>query len=176
MPWTIRLAMIALGLVIVNRTIVAWATYSEDPLLLVPNALQILCCGYVMTGTVYSHRGAWQFGLLFAAFGLMAWMVAAVFLGFALTSREAGEFLGLGLTGREPGLSSLALPVVNAVSLFVVLSCYSMRSAKAYFDLICPKCGNPSEKPADLFFSRVKCTTCGHVWARSGEEGRSTKD
>ena len=105
----------------------------------------------VLQGMSLQHRLAWQWGRVLGLFGAVVGTVLAIFTFAAISGGYLPMWVGL-------------LQIVQVSLLYVIFFSLGQRSARIYFRLKCPQCGNLTNKAADFFFSKAKCRACEHVW------------
>lgn len=99
-------------------------------------------------GFLKGHRLAWQWGRIFP-------LIAGVGAGVAiLVPAIASHHLD------QKGWILLVIPVL----FFSIVVALGRPAARAYFRLICPKCGKPTWRAADFLFNKAKCKPCDFVW------------
>jgi hypothetical protein len=105
--------------------------------------------GLIIGGFLFGHRLAWQWGRVLGLF--YGTFLAIIFL-VAVNAGKAGQI---------PVLITTAVPSALLITMGALLG---IRSARAYFRLICPECRSAEAKADDFFFNRAKCKACGRVW------------
>lgn len=122
---------------------VRWqSTGSVSPWLVVRFAVGAV----LLAGFVRGSRLAWKWGRSLAAIGGVL-LLPALFVTMT----------------RSSSFNATLVLVFVACAWTIVLG-LSLPSARAYFGLVCPKCGAAAWRAADLRFSLVKCPRCGHLW------------
>jgi len=115
----------------------------------------IVVTGLVIGGLAVGNRFAWQAARVLA-------LVAGIFLSFtaAWVIRDAMY------TKQMPLLWPFARLIVQPVCLFTVIFSLQQRSARAFFRLICPKCGSAKWRTDNFLCTRVQCrgSDCRNEW------------
>jgi hypothetical protein len=105
----------------------------------------------VFVGILARKRFAWVWGRFLAGLQVLLNVYTAGVLGRAYQQGDAPL--------------ATVLVICFCFSLYVVMSIgLGQRSAKEYFQFVCPKCGVPTTKGLDLLYRRVSCRTCGGQW------------
>lgn len=98
----------------------------------------------LLLGFIKGHRLAWQWGRIFPVIGIAGGLLFMIIS----TKSFATNWIFLGLE-------------LVYITLVVALG---RPAARAYFKLICPKCGKPTWRAADFLFNKAKCKPCDFVW------------
>src|SRR5262249_14993645 len=103
---------------------------------------------------IAGHRLAWQWGRLI---GMLA---AVLYLLVTIVT------LSTGIEGAPPAARFIvaALAMIMSAGLVTIAVSFGTRSAKLYFDLRCPRCGEFTSSAADFFFNTAKCKKCDKRW------------
>jgi hypothetical protein len=109
----------------------------------------------VPIGIALRARLAWQGARILSGLEAIGCVVAAVIGTIGAGPKQLG--------GWDP-LALAAVFATKAACLTLAIFALGRTSAKLYFDLQCPYCGNFTSKSADLFFRSAKCRPCGAVW------------
>ena len=102
----------------------------------------------LLLGFFKGHRLAWQWGRIFPILGGLGIAIAILIPAIATHSLDAQGWIYLGVVG-------MCLSLATALG---------RSSARAYFGLICPKCGKPTRQAADFFFNKARCRSCDYTW------------
>jgi hypothetical protein len=108
-----------------------------------------ILAGLILFSLIRKNRIAWQYSRLIC-------LVTAVLVPLWMANKM--------MEGNAPTIGIvLLIPLVSGPALAVALS-LGRPSARSYFGLACPQCGSIKTKAGDLFFKKIKCKTCGHLW------------
>jgi hypothetical protein len=130
-------------LLLMNLLDVKYAPGTHDPAI-----GKAVLTGIVLLGLIRKNRIAWQYGRLIC-------FVTAVLVPF-LTSRH--------LEGNAGIIGLVLLVLLVSIPAFAIAISLGRPSARTYFGLACPQCGSVKTKAGDLFFKKIKCKVCGHLW------------
>jgi hypothetical protein len=111
----------------------------------------------ILAGIVTGHRLAWRWGrilTIFAAVIMSLSMVSSLMIDPAPFQQQPHFHIVLTLFSL----------VVVVGPLLVVFVAFGRPKARAFFGLICPRCGVPTNKADDFFFNKARCRKCGGVW------------
>jgi predicted Zn finger-like uncharacterized protein len=161
MPGSVIVAVIAMGAMLameltLSVLVLALGNLPPDRLgaLFGRMAVSVVLGGLVLWGLIVGHRLAWQWGRILGLLGAILLLLGGI----------------LSLTAGPPQNNSLAKFIIAGISLFVSACLFTIvfslasRSAKIYFALRCPECGNFTSAAADFFFNKAKCKKCGEIW------------
>ena len=151
-PTSVTVATVAVGVLLGLSVLGALGNLAQGAV--VPAVFQILIPGLVFAGVVKGHRLAWQWGRIVAM--LSAVLTPLASMAFYLGNKsDPHPFMGITL------IISTTFCVVLLLAVFFALG---RPSAKAFFGLVCPKCGQPTSKAADFFFNKARCRECDYTW------------
>jgi hypothetical protein len=149
MPWSVRIAAVAVALVVVvvlgALAVVAHAG-NVPRAQLAQLALYAAVFAVLLAGILARRRIAWLWGR-YLGFFLFAVAIAAVLAG----------------AGRLAPVQIAAIALGFAGPLLVASLALGRLSALAWFGLVCPGCDLPSTK-GDVLMRRVRCPRCGNAF------------
>ncbi len=108
----------------------------------ITTAIPGLVGALLLWGILVRNRLAWQWARLGA--GLRA------ILGTVAIAKNAADIL----SSESIGILLVIIPY------WTVVFSMGSKSAKTYFNLVCPSCGQLRGRAADFFFRRAKCGPC----------------
>jgi hypothetical protein len=114
------------------------------------NAFGLVISALIIVGFVRGHALAWQWGIVIPTL-----MVLLTVIGL------------LALMNGPFGSNPVVMAVVGAtLALYVSLPILlSMRPAKAFFGLECPRCHEVRTRAVSFLFTKRRCRSCGFEWA-----------
>lgn len=149
MPWSVRLAAVAVALVVVllGVGVVLVVRGPEQPWAQAAQlGLYAVLFGLLLAGILTRRRIAWLWGRFLGFF------VFAVALAGVLANAS-----------RLRGVEVAALVLGFAGPMLAVSLAFGRRSAKEWFRLVCPSCGTASSR-GDLLLRELRCPGCGETF------------
>ena len=109
----------------------------------------------ILWGMIVGNRLAWQWGRLLGV--LAAIVLTIVTLAAFSEVRKANSLTPALILG-------VGFPLLEAVCLYTIFFALGRPSAKRYFRLECPSCGQFTNTANDFLFAQAKCRACRKVW------------
>lgn len=148
MPWSVRIAVTALVLVVAAQAaMLLVAKAALDATIAAEGAFAALVFAALVTGLVRRSRLAWLWGRYLGLF-----MSAAIVAGVVIERR------------RIPGVGIAALLAALGLPLLAASIALARPSALQWFGLVCPSCGDAASRNADFLFRKARCRGCGNVF------------
>lgn len=172
MPMSVVIALVATGLMVLFSAVGGIGQISQGELP-VSSIFSLAIGVIILLGIAKGHRLAYQWGRILvglAAFFYTLGLVGGGFALFALANNPDG-LLGPGdpVVAQDIDLRTAILVGIAVLAGFVLLMwiiffSLGTKSARRYFQLVCPSCGHTKVKANDFFFNRGKCKRCGVIW------------
>jgi len=125
----------------------------------------------IIYGLAKGHRLAYQWGRILVLFSAVLYTIGGIFGAIgAVAIINRPELLTQ--EGMPPNaivtpsalLFGLAMLGATVAAMWTIFFSLGRPSARQYFRLICPQCGNKKVRAADFFFNKAKCKRCSVSW------------
>ncbi|WP_442484926.1 hypothetical protein [Aeoliella sp. SH292] len=171
MPTSVIVALVATGLMVLLSAIGSVGQLAAgEPA--IGSLISVVIGILILLGIAKGHRLAHQWGRILVGIGAVLYTLGAGFgvVGVMMIANNP-EILG---ADAPPELQNIDLRTAAMVGiaflfgfvllLWTIFFSLGTKSARRYFRLVCPSCGNTKVKANDFFFNRGKCKRCGVVW------------
>jgi hypothetical protein len=155
MPASMIVAITAMALIVALNVGLGILAALHDPAQLLRVAISGGLGALILLGLVFGHRLAWQWGRILGILAAVLLTLAAVLSFFGqrnirgpawVRTLEGGVFL------------------FQAICLYTIFFALGTPSARLFFRLRCPLCGEFTSTAADFFFNRALCKRCPKAW------------
>lgn len=144
-------AVISLGITIFSRIITGVLALLYGTASVLSVVISLVVAAVIFVGFIERFRLAWQWGRILGLLGA----ILLTFTGVALLVRVRDD----------PGvLLAGVLIATQGVPLFPMFFALGTRDARAYFRVICPKCGSSEVKGGNFLFTKAQCKQCNLIW------------
>ena len=144
MPGTVITAIVLVGVVVTFDLLSLLGRVA--PLKLAEIPIEAL----IIVGLVRGHALAWQWGIIVPTLAVLG--------GLALLGPALSMF-----DGNPVAAALIFLLIAINVAIPIVLS---TKSARIFYGLKCPKCGEVRGRAASFLFAKRKCAACKFVWTQ----------
>lgn len=125
----------------------------------------------IIYGLAKGHRLAYQWsrilGLISAVVYTIGVILGAIGVVALLNNPELLAAEGMPPNANvTPSAMMLGLAMLNVIviALWTLFFSLGTASARRYFRLVCPRCGNKKVRAADFLFNKAKCKKCSAMW------------